>query len=345
MSAHDILQTQLFEAWRTAQVADGYSEHTIKRHLYNVGQICRHALLVDPRALTTDDVRKFLADRHDLAPSTRRIYLSGVRKFAAWAKILDPTQDIRRPQRGARRPKPISEADREALLTFLRTHCRPMYVATMLGLYAGLRAFEIGSLRAEHILIDPDGSGGLLTVYNGKGRKTADVYIDRFLIDELRPEIETGGYMMGKLVTGNNISCRFLYWAKKRAGVQVSIHQCRHWFITHTYRIKRDIIVARDQARHASSGTTEGYIASEDGAARQASRMLPGASQQAVAHLITPETASLRSDPAILRAQMSDDPEEFVDRMAQMIARYERQRAQLEAARALLHPPDTPSSS
>ncbi|WP_424216053.1 tyrosine-type recombinase/integrase (plasmid) [Streptomyces sp. BI20] len=331
MADHDFQSTDIYERWRS-DTQDEYADLTIKRYISTVERICRHHGLSDPHDLTADRIREYFRDRK-CGPGTRRTYLCAIKAFVKWSGGTDPTAGIRRPRRTARRPKPITESQRDYLLSFFRLNCRHMYVATLLALYAGLRAAEIGRLRGEHIIPDPSGTGGILTVYDGKGGKTADVFIDSFLIQELEPEIRAGGYVLGKLVGGNLVSCRFLYWAKKRAGIDASIHMCRHWFITWTYRVKKDIVAARDQARHDSVATTEVYIESDADVARATASALPGASR-AGQLVIVPSVTPPNVDE--LRAQLALDAEEFLTNMAIVYADYRRQEQQLAAVRTLL---------
>ncbi|WP_327358375.1 tyrosine-type recombinase/integrase [Streptomyces sp. NBC_01304] len=335
----------IWDCWKNDTEND-YAARTIDGRIRVVERICRHHQLTDPHQLTEAHIRAFFTER-GTKPSTRRTYLTAVKSFATWAGIPDPTAKIKRPKRARRRPKPVTETQRLQLLDYLKTHNRPMYVAALLALYAGLRAFEIGQLRGEHILPDPDGTGGILTVHDGKGDKTEDVQVDQLLIDELAPEIAAGGYVLGRYVTGNTVTSRFLYWAKAKAGVPASIHQLRHWFVTWTYRVKKDLIAARDQARHDSAGTTEDYIESDRGVARATARALPGASLSGTtAHV--PVIEQLGSEAVeLLRQQLTVDPEAFLEKMARLHARFRHQEQQMAAMRQLMSaipqlPEDTP---
>lgn len=313
--------------WESDLRADSYAPTYIRSTTDAVDRICRDQQLTDPRSLTTAHVRAFFNGR-PLSTGSRLQYLVALRAFATWAKIPDPTRDIRRPPARRRKAKPISESDRVRVLDYLKVHNRRAYAIAVLALYGGLRACEIGRLRREHILLDPLGEGGIITVVNGKGGKTGDVHVTPIVIDILKGLPEQGPLFD---LTPNTVTVTFRYWARK-AGVRASLHQCRHWFITWTWRSSKDPFATRRQARHEQLATTEGYIESEQGDERAAAARLPGTEPASAPAPV----AGVNIDA--LRQRMTEDPEGFLDRVAAMIAERHALGTQLNALRRILQP-------
>lgn len=260
----------LLSKWQEEQLSD-YADSTAWRRTAAVERLCRHTGLTDPLALTSSHIRRYFRDR-GLRDASRLYYLWACQTWAKWAGIPDPTEGIRWPKKPKPAPKPLTDEQLDRILDRLRLDRPHLYEIVVLGAYAGLRAFEVGKLRSEDIVVMPDGSG-IIRVVEGKGGKTATVHVSEFVIETIRHRLDTPGPMYG--MTGNAVTCMFRYWARK-VGVKASFHQTRHWFGTETYEASgNDVFVTRDQMRHESIQTVEHYKKTDKAKAARAANRLP----------------------------------------------------------------------
>lgn len=215
----------------------------------------------DPLVATLDDLRAYL--NRGLAPGTIAVEVAHLRGFYRWALLeglipTDPTLRLDRPKRPPAQPRPISRQDLAAVLGVACDHIRPMLY---LAAYAGLRACEIAPLRGEHLLLRDDPP--ILIVAEGKGGVSGAVPISPTLEPVVRA-LPPRGWCFPRL-DGNpgHLSrsrvCQLTNGLLHGIGIDATLHQLRHFFITEIYRATHDIRVAQKLARHASSKTTDGY--------------------------------------------------------------------------------------
>lgn len=211
---------------------------------------------------TAEDIEKYL-DIGNLAPQTRRTYLSYFRAFYTWAQRerlvkTDPTEHIIPPKLPRRVPRPIPQDE----LAYAVAEADPrMRCFLLLAAFAGARCMEISGLLVEDIHRDR----GLLLL-RGKGDKERlvplhdDVY--RALITFGLPR--TGAVFRtskGTPLKPSTIS-RYVGSYLRSVGVDATAHRGRHSYATRVYQLSNgDLRMTQDLLGHASPSSTAIYAA------------------------------------------------------------------------------------
>lgn len=230
-----------------------------------------------PSTASLDDLRSYL-DR-PLGPGSRATEIAHLKAFFRWAvteELLDrdPTVRLEKPKLPAAKPRPIATSDLVVALRAADDLIRPML---LLAAYAGLRACEIAPLRGEHVLLDDDPP--VLIVVEGKGGAPGSVPLAPVLAAELAtlprrgllfPRIDGRPGPMSRYRV-----CQLCNGHLHSLGIEATAHQCRHWFLTETYRATHDLRLTQRLARHRSSTTTDRYTYLSDTEATRAVGMLP----------------------------------------------------------------------
>jgi integrase/recombinase XerC len=205
--------------------------------------------------------------------NSRATYLTGVRSFYQWAVragwvTLDPTTELEsiRTTRGIARP-----CTDEQLRTILTRTPRRIRTWATIAAYQGLRCCEISGLDREHV------TEQRLVVVRGKGGapRAHDTHPDVWAAVR---DLPSGP--VARLVTGNRrasadyVSSRANAWFRKR-GVDVTMHQLRHWLGCTTQAAYRDARVTQEMLGHASLNATSIYTRATLEQQRQARAMLP----------------------------------------------------------------------
>lgn len=234
---------------------------TIKQKRYAILRLARW-LGRDPLSATGDDLTRFL-DRLD-KPEARATELSHLRSFFRWALVegrigSDPTIRLVRPRVPRRLPRPMPDGDLTVAIDTAPERVRPWL---MLAAYAGLRACEIASLRAEDLLWANDPP--LIVVGEGKGGHAGVVPMAPVLEPELR-RLPGRGWLFLRLdgkpgpVKPHLVSHRandHLHGL----GITHTLHSIRHWFGTKAYRASgRDLRQTQELMRHQSPVSTAIY--------------------------------------------------------------------------------------
>jgi integrase/recombinase XerD len=219
--------------------------------------------------LANRDVRLRASSQGRLHSSLKRFYQFALRENRVQS---DPTLKLDRPQRPARFPRTLSEADVEALLG-------APDVATPLGLrdramletlYAtGLRVSELVALKLVEVSLDM----GVVRIF-GKGSKERMVplgeesadWLTRYLA-EARPALLKGRTADAVFVTPRGAPMtRQAFWALIRRhaaraipGRALSPHTLRHAFATHLLNHGADLRVVQMLLGHADISTTQIY--------------------------------------------------------------------------------------
>lgn len=253
-------------AWRHAMQTDSYAPATVRVRVQVLTQLC-DVLDVAPRDLTETHVRAYLAER-ELTDWSRLSYLQHVRAFAAWAKIDDPTEGIRRPRYPRNMPRPVTDVDVRRLLAACGAglpHAR-LRCWILLAAYAGLRVHEIAGLRGA----DVDAHGIRV---RGKGGRVDVVPLHPLLAAALEPfTARTRGRLWD--VRSGSITAAVRRHAG-RCGVNATPHRLRHWFGTTVHRTRGDLLLTQALLRHSSPTTTAGYAAVANDAAAAVVADLP----------------------------------------------------------------------
>ncbi|OQW54953.1 MAG: hypothetical protein A4S09_17365 [Proteobacteria bacterium SG_bin7] len=147
-------------------------------------------------------------------------------------------------------------------------HIRDYFIIRLL-LESGLRCFELVALRVS------DFRNGSLIVRNGKGGKKRNVLLSKetqkMLTEFLRLKAKILSEPVGledflflserrKPYTTRGIRRRIKFWFA-RVGVSdaLSVHSCRHTYISHLIDKTKDLVLARDNAGHSSLQITSIY--------------------------------------------------------------------------------------
>lgn len=212
-------------------------------------------------------------------PESRATEISHLRQFYGWALLegfisADPSVWLVRPRLPRRIPRPMNEPDLAMAIQFAPERVRPWL---LLGAYAGLRAVDMASLRAndiwwaDHLIVLPDSKGG----HEGA------VPMAPFLEAELRESnLPRSGWLFPRMDDGkghvpphriSQLANRYLH----SMGISETLHQTRHRFGTEAYKASgRDQRVTQELLRHASANSTARYTyVDPHDAARAVSRL------------------------------------------------------------------------
>ncbi|MBL7670759.1 MAG: tyrosine-type recombinase/integrase [Bdellovibrionaceae bacterium] len=147
-------------------------------------------------------------------------------------------------------------------------HIRDYYMIRLL-LESGLRCFELAALRVS------DFRNGSLIVRNGKGGKKRNVLLAKETQKMLSDFLKLKGKTLNEPITQENfliiserrkpyttrgIRRRIKFWFG-RVGISedLSVHSCRHTYISHLIDKTKDLVLARDNAGHSSLQITSIY--------------------------------------------------------------------------------------
>jgi len=205
--------------------------------------------------------------------NSRATYLTGVRSFYRWAVkarwiTVDPTIDLEsiRTTRGIARPC----TDEQLRIILTKPPARIRTWATIAA-YQGLRACEISGLDREHV------TQQRLIVVRGKGGAPRVHDTDPYVWEAVR-DLPPGP--VARLADGERrasadyVSSRSNAWYR-RVGVDVTIHQLRHWLGCNVQEKYRDARVTQEILGHASLNATSIYTRATLTQQRQARATLP----------------------------------------------------------------------
>lgn len=248
----------------------GRSPDTLKLRRKILGQLDRH--LPDGIGGAADDeIAGWVYDERRKV-GTRATYLSAVRSFYRWATKAqwltdDPTVELESitAPRGIARP-----CTDEQLRTLLTRTPDSIRLWARIAAYQGLRCCEISGLNREHI------TEGRLIVVRGKGGGARVHDTDPGVWEAVRrlppgpvARIEGGGRATaGRISRNANLAFR-------RAGVDVTMHQLRHWLGCTAQETYKDARVTMEMLGHSSLNTVTIYTRATVTQQRQARAMLP----------------------------------------------------------------------
>jgi integrase/recombinase XerC len=205
--------------------------------------------------------------------NSRATYLTGVRSFYRWAVkarwiTVDPTTELEsiRTTRGIARP--CTDEQLRTILTKAPTRIR---IWATIAAYQGLRACEISGLDREHVteqrLIVVRGKGGAARVHD------TDEYVWAAVRD-LPPGPIARLRTTDARASADYVSNRSNAWFRK-LGVDVTIHQLRHWLGCTVQEEYRDARVTMEMLGHASLNATSVYTRATLTQQRSARATLP----------------------------------------------------------------------
>lgn len=233
----------------------GAAETTITARISLLTTLARE---FDPLTVTADQLSTWLGNPA-FQPWTRVTYFSHLRSLFEWMRKTDrreddPTEQMRRPREPRRKPRPMTGDEVTRILAAAQGHERAW---VSLGLFAGLRVFEVAKFRGEDITPD--------SLYvRGKGGKDAILPTHPALwhLAQSYPRIgywfpsdlSASGHWNEKTIT-TKVTALFA-----SVGVQGSTHRARHTYGTNLLRGGANIRVVQDLMRHDSLATTAGYL-------------------------------------------------------------------------------------
>lgn len=274
-----VSSAELLDRWVMAMRAAGNAERTYVERRRLLERVARHTGQ-QPAEFTADALAEYLAGLHSAA--TRSTYWGGLRAWFVWLVDVEelradnPMRKLRRPKVPRRRPRPVTDDQLQRVLAAANRRRTRTWV--LLATYQGLRVHEIAKVRGE----DVDLVGGTLRVL-GKGGTDEELPLHPLVAAEAEHYPRRGWWFPsyekygrgGEHVLANTVS-QIIGNAFRRAGVQCSAHQLRHWFGTNTLRAAGgNLRVAQELLRHASIATTALYTQVDDSERRAAIMALP----------------------------------------------------------------------
>ncbi|WP_336793043.1 tyrosine-type recombinase/integrase [Gordonia malaquae] len=273
LTPHELSVTTLalddFELWQTAR---RLSRRTIEERLRVIRRFHTETD-IQPINAESIDIMRWLTDHDDdWSDGTAGIYAGHLRAFYKYLQIHDRRDDnpmikVGTPRIAQREPRPVSDrAVIDILQGSMRSKTRAMI---LLALLAGLRVHEIAKIRGE----DFDHRAGLLWV-KGKGRKTKSVPLHPILSELAQHMPDIGLWFPRRGYPSEPVHSRSVSQvvgrAIRRAGVNASAHQLRHWYGTTLLDDGVDIRVVQELMRHTSIVSTQNYTAVPQGRQRGA---------------------------------------------------------------------------
>lgn len=252
-----------------------YSARTIDARRRLVILLARRTRM-DPADCGWRDLAAFLAD-HRLSRSTRQTYRTGLRQWYSWLvrnqlRADNPVDMLPRIKTPRATPRPISTDQLAQALGSGRFY-RKTRTMILLAAYEGLRAHEIAIMRGEYI------RGSDLRVI-GKGGVDVTIPLHEIVAAEAELYPRIGWWFPSphdrtQPMTAKAVSST-VSKALRRAGVDATCHQARHWYGTESlHSAGGNLRVAQELLRHASPATTARYTRIDDEQMRAAVDALP----------------------------------------------------------------------
>lgn len=251
---------RVLDAFAAHQQARGLSTKTIRRRYYALRKLAEFA---EPVALL--DVSPELIEDWIILyrnPETKCAYLADVRALFKWAKrrrlcTTDPTAELDPVRRPQTLPRPIPRDELGIALAGANAKIR---LILLLGALAGLRRFEIASLRAEDVTAQH------VVIRDGKGAKSRVVPTHPLLWDSFQLHGVRHGWVFESPVTGGHIHSGTVgNWVRAHfdaLDIDRTLHATRHFFGTHLAEISHgNLLAVKELMGHARVSTTEGYTA------------------------------------------------------------------------------------
>lgn len=292
------LTAEILAEWALWMRAAGMSERTVDNRLQLVGHLGRYTG-VDAALAEWQQLAAFLARevtppsppgrrptsadastrRQRVSPGTRAVNYADLNAWFSWLQAMNyrsdnPIDRLHKPRgvKNSARPITTSQLDR-VLATVKRRRTKAM---VLLGAYQGLRVHEIAKFRGEDI------EGDILQVV-GKGAKPARLPLHP-LVATIARDFPRWGYWFPAYgqsgpVTANSVST-VISRLMKRAEVNATAHQLRHWYGTEVLKAAGgNTRVAQELLRHESLTSTQIYTFVDDAECRAAILGLPAAGQ------------------------------------------------------------------
>ena len=262
----------------------GLSQRTITERIRVINQITT-ATGTDPAALTPQAISTWLATLP--SATTKNAYFTVLRAWSKWLiqsdhRTDDPTTRVPRPKTPAGHPRPVTDAQLDAVLALpLRQDTRTKII---LAAYAGMRVHEIAKIKGEDI----SPVAGTITI-TGKGGRTDLLPAHQLILQQASNYPRRGLWFPSPKdpavpVRAKTVSA-VISQAFDRADAPATAHQLRHYFATSLLRAGADSRVVQSLMRHESLATTGRYLAvdvDQQRAALSGLAPIPNATQRRV---------------------------------------------------------------
>lgn len=252
------MSTEL-DTWAAKMRAEGLSDRTVSGRVSAVA-LCARTTGRPPTGLREDDIVGWLATPR-FSPGTRQKYYGAIHAWSvhlvrAGVRDDDPTEYLRTPRVPRRQPRPVADEHLEAVLGS-RMHRRTRVMIHLMA-YQGLRRHEVAKLRGE----DVDLLAQTVTVV-GKGGVRAVLPLHQVVADDALTMPRRGWWFPSYADPTRPVKAHsvggVVARAIRRAGVEATGHQLRHFFGTELLRAGVDVRIVQELMRHASLNTTALY--------------------------------------------------------------------------------------
>jgi len=239
-------------------VGIGRSRTTIRSYLGALDRVERHFALAGITPLDADVNQ--LVEYAALLPrdrSTRSLVRSALRVYyEVLGRPGDPARAIRVPSKPPMRSRALTDTDAASLAATAAAWGGPAGAAVLLGLYLGLRRFEIAQVRFD------DFADGWLTII-GKGERQARLPVPDEVSRAVNTLPRTSVYLFPGADGGHVHPATVWTWVDnvaQGAGLgHITTHQLRHTALTMANDATGDLRAVQEFARHARPETTAGY--------------------------------------------------------------------------------------
>lgn len=246
--------------WLARLKAAGYSSATLKTRYHQIALVSINVLAASPGDVTTDMLVDWFASR-DWALETRKGFRNACIGFFGWLHTsgqigADPSAGLPPVQRAKPKPKPCPD---KVILQALAQATDGERLMIRLGAECGLRRMEIAKVRSEDVVEDLLGHS--LRVV-GKGGVLRLVPLPEDLAQEL---LAAGGYVFPGRFGGHVEESYIGSHVSRLLGPEYTCHSLRHRYATKSYEATHDLMLVSKLLGHASTETTQRYVAlSED---------------------------------------------------------------------------------
>jgi len=240
------------------------SEYTLRNYIIPNKKLFEFTNKI-PEEITDDDVKHYLAENLSGSSSSSIIVFLSAIKYA-YSSILknDITLGIKRPKREKHIPTVLTKEEIKRLFESLNNKKSKLMVSLMYA--CGFRVSELINLKIDDLNFDER----VGHVKQAKGRKDRMFNIPKFLIEDLKKQIENQkrnfpnySYIFSgpkEKLTPRNIQ-KIVSKATRRAGINKNVHPhtLRHSFATHLLENGTDIRKIQELLGHSNLATTQIY--------------------------------------------------------------------------------------
>lgn len=267
---------QFLQYLQNERRAAAHTVESYRRDLARLADFCTRSGRADWAALTTPDVRQFVAALHHarLAPKSIQRALSATRSFYRFLlreglARRNPAVGVPAPRAPRRLPHTLSTDEAARLVQASGDGPLALRDRAMLELFysSGLRLAELAALN----LPDLDFGESLVRV-TGKGAKERVLPVGRAAVSALRAWLPARADLTaasqsalfvgqrGQRLSARAIEQRVAQWARRQGlGRHVHPHMLRHSFASHLLESSGDLRAVQELLGHANLSTTQIY--------------------------------------------------------------------------------------